>query len=98
MPAVSKSPANLSNLYSIVVSCQSSVVPWVFYSESGNDLRVNSLRSLLSLFLSRLADPVFLIRAKRGSAVMTDRSKKMSENDFQEKIEYIYASKSVKNP
>ena len=93
MPAVSKSPANLSNLYSIVVSCQSSVVPWVFYSESGNDLRVNSLRSLLSLFLSRLADPVFLIRAKRGSAVMTDRSKKMSENDFQEKIEYIYASR-----
>jgi hypothetical protein len=97
MPVVPSDPVSLSNLRSIACSCHSNVVPWIFNSESGRDLCVNSWQSLLGLFLSRLTASTFLIRAKRSPAVTADQVTDFSEDDFRRKIISTYAAGSADN-
>ena len=97
MPVVPSDPVSLSNLRSIACSCHSNVVPWIFNSESGRDLCVNSWQSLLGLFLSRLTASTFLIRAKRSPAVTADQVTDFSEDGFRRKIISTYAAGSADN-
>ena len=82
----------VKNFWSVSCSRNLLLVPWLFAYEKSVDFSIDTVDKFLKLFFSRLASPVFIVRAKRAHSSAIKCPSGMNAEEFLVKVESMFCS------